>query len=126
MEFVGAIDWTENEKIITCNTLTRKLYSLQNDKQVDDFILMQFTGLTDKNGVEVYEGDIVRRVYEFTKAGKAKETIDRIVFRDDWGAFAFHGETSIGEGWERMYAGHAVYPFEVIGNIHENHELLKT
>ena len=87
--------------------------------------LMQFTGLKDKNGKEICEGDIVRRVYAFTKANKPKETTDQIVFSDEWGAFAFHSKTNIGKGWSRMYSGHKAFPFEVIGNIYENPELLK-
>ena len=88
-------------------------------------IWCQFTGLKDKNGKEICEGDIVRRVYAFTKANKPKETTDQIVFSDEWGAFAFHSKTNIGKGWSRMYSGHKAFPFEVIGNIYENPELLK-
>ena len=87
--------------------------------------LMQYTGLSDKNGKEIYEGDIVKRVYGFTKADKPKETIDEIVYKEDQGAFAFTSKSKIGQGWSRMYEGHKVYPYEVIGNIYENPELLK-
>jgi uncharacterized phage protein (TIGR01671 family) len=79
-----------------------------------DLILMQFTGLKDKNGKEIYEGDIVK--WDDSGAeGFEKMEVD--VFRVRWEC----GEDEL--GWN-------LYPFqdfeyEVIGNIYENPELLK-
>lgn len=82
------------------------------------FILMQYTGLHDKNGQEIYEGDIV---YCQTKFGKAKAIIKFIdgKFVAYWNSALTHPEN-----------GHhiACYEinkrFEVIGNIYDNPELL--
>jgi uncharacterized phage protein (TIGR01671 family) len=93
-----------------------------NQSNLSDW--QQFTGLHDKNGKEAWEGDIVKRVYGFTKAGKPKEHIDQIVYRDDWAAFAFTSRTNIGVGWERLYSGHKALPWEIIGNIYEHSHLL--
>ena len=67
-----------------------------------DKILMQYTGLTDKNGKEIYEGDIV-------KWGKI---IEKVEMKD---------------GCWSMVLGTIVEEFnlEVIGNIYENPELIK-
>ena len=98
--------------------------SEENDVSInipfDEIELMQYTGLKDKNGKEIYEGDIVRNTYDrnITKNKKVTtKTITEIcTFRWDkhWASFKW------GNGIvENMGI------FEVIGNIYENKELLK-
>ena len=77
------------------------------DKQVDySVVLEQFTGLLDKNGKEIWEGDIL---------SKTQGSHNRVV---KFGK----GQFEIGKGqplwtWECSC--------EIIGNIHENPELLE-
>lgn len=75
----------------------------------DKCIIMEYTGMKDKNGKEICEGDIVKN--EFT-------SINKIVFSD--GGFKVTSGTSVGN-----YLGHFVENLEVIGNIYENPELLE-
>lgn len=80
--------------------------------------LMQYTGLKDKNGKEIYEGDIV--IYDTDGGKKAK-----VIWKN--GGFVFIYEDGIenitSESW---YAPHDIPLTEIIGNIYENQELLST
>ena len=72
-------------------------------------VLMQYTGLKDKNGKEIYEGDIV--------ISDNKGTRDEIVFST--GCFCLKSAMMY---YEASYWGDEI---EVIGNIYENPELLE-
>lgn len=74
--------------------------------------LMQYTGLKDKNGVEIYEGDIVRENGEFGED-------DRYVVE-----YEFNGFWLKGRGDNEFDFGNPDN-MEVIGNIWENPELLE-
>lgn len=85
-----------------------------NIKHIDDYNspLMQYTGLKDKNGKEIYEGDIVQtHTKEFAK----------VVFQN--GCFMWdNAPLCYDEEWE--FAKTEKWA-EIIGNIYENPELLK-
>jgi uncharacterized phage protein (TIGR01671 family) len=77
--------------------------------------LMQYTGLKDRNGQEVYEGDIVSWVnmYGVKFIGVIKWNFDRIV--TEWIGYAAY-DSSLVDYCDEM---------EVMGNIYTNPELLK-
>jgi len=107
-------------KIELCGEEPQMCYSFNhsevecNDKGelVGKGILMQFTGLHDKNGKEIYEGDIVKN-----KTGHDSYK-ERTVFFEN-GAFRFENQTKPSSGF--IYVRDTT---EVIGNIYENPELL--
>ena len=123
------------------------------DEWTDRCEVMQYTGLKDKNGKEIYEGDIVNfaqskwfcdcneegqelsPIDKFCPAcgRKIKEgenvTKSKIVFEE--GAFCFEYENKeYSDEWSKCIwsiylAERYILWFEKIGNIHENPELLK-
>lgn len=85
----------------------------------EDYKLMQFTGLHDRNGKEIYEGDILCDVVE---RGKEQPTfLYKVEWADDigpgWFSMAPRGRCFLKEMRMSLY--------EIIGNIYENPELLK-
>ncbi|CAK1251044.1 hypothetical protein R54839_PPFHFPJH_01366 [Fructobacillus fructosus] len=83
---------------------------------VHDTLVEQFTGLHDKNGKEIYEGDIVKCVAR----GSNNIFIMKVAYFDDCAMFCIHSSTH-----QRRGLTVAFYELEVIGNIHENPELLE-
>ena len=94
--------------------------------------IMQYTGVKDKNNKEIYEGDIVKlsnlddaetwTEYENNMIGKVKFTetgINLFDTSDDWMRFWYDGMYEIGAS-KLCFEEHA----EIIGNIYENLELL--
>ena len=79
----------------------------------DDLILMQYTGLKDKNGKEIYEGDVVKFIPKDFEDGI---TWERVVRWQDWGAVLCPQGFP---DWTK------VKDVEIIGNIYKNPELLE-
>jgi len=99
----------------TCNTL------------FNNFELMQFTGLTDLNGTEIYEGDIIAYSYREKQGDETvrivKEKGHEVVYKN--GCFFLNNEP-LGYEWEedKFVECDTQKWATVIGNIYENSELI--
>ena len=82
----------------------------------DKYIVEQATGLKDANGKEIYEGDIVKSSYKY-----AQPKISQVIMED--GNSYILGE-DLATGNEMLVSDH-INEIEVIGNVHENPELLE-
>lgn len=122
----------ENKKMIN-NAVVANGHYMQTYPDMDikeDFPLMQDTGLTDKNGTEIYEGDIVsyRGTIEQPGGVLIREQVG--VIKIDKGMTGFQGitkQTHKGEVRTHESKTLLLSPeiYEVIGNIHDSPELLE-
>ena len=92
--------------------------------EVDKNTVGQFTGLTDKNGKKVFEGDIVRILgNQDVEDWKNVDYNALIAFLD--GGFCAIDGTIEEHGFRRYALARMDFDLEVIGNIHDNPELLE-
>lgn len=99
----------------------RGLISYNIDGLSSNFILQQFTGLFDKNGKEIYEGDITKL------HDKIFEVLNGSYFtKNDVGHGIHLAENGNKDNFPETICNLDSAKIEIIGNIFENPELLKS
>lgn len=87
------------------------------EEEVNKNTVGQFTGLIDKNGTKIFEGDIV------VTSIKGNNTVCKVTWADNVAQFQLWQFHTIPNTSTALNLGN--YDCEVIGNIHDNPELLK-
>lgn len=90
------------------------------ERDFDEIELMQFTGLKDKNGKEIFEGDVVK--YEVGRNTYTEE----VTYDKNFAGFGVKDAKAnvVFTFWE-IAEDISLISLEVVGNIYENHELLE-
>ncbi|EGP5557126.1 YopX family protein [Enterococcus faecium] len=120
---VVAISWNNNKIAVLYPNPGRNTFRI-DEESLENVILMQSTGLKDKNGVEIFEGDVVsvsvRNGFDYldNKVCIVKNSID----------YSGLVCATVDEDLEYQIFNTELfeeYTYEVIGNIYENSELLE-
>lgn len=124
---IDSIDFTNQIVVLTSYPLVR---SFGLDKVAfDEVVIEQYTGLKDKNGKKIYEGDILDFTYQFGKYPPEKYR-GVVEFGNphgfhDWGwAIRFIGKEKPHNPDILLWIEDEEAECLVVGNIHENPELL--
>ncbi len=118
MSLLRGFDFLIKQAIINCPNEKSKTAISSWDYKDKEIKLMQFTGLQDKKGVDIYEGDILKYKYMF----QDKMSTSEVVWNDERNGFYLYSERE-----EQFFVLETELKkqFEVIGNIYENSELLE-
>jgi len=99
--------------------LNGRFHNLQNGSGGDDYVIQQYTGLTDSNDDPIYEGDILKNHYDV-----GNNIIGQVLYEADHGGYIFQWKRKgRGQDYKNLNCDVA-FESVIVGNIFENPELL--
>ncbi|MGG5340190.1 hypothetical protein IGJ48_002902 [Enterococcus pernyi] len=118
--------WFDEQELVFCDgKWFQDWRSFEDDFWLDmrDCVVMQSTGLKDKNGVEIFEGDIVLISVDngFDYLDNKKTVVQKSEFHSGLICKSLTNRME----YRVFKRNEAAYEYEVVGNIYENSELLE-
>lgn len=135
-------EWLEGYYLVAAGMAFISAFGIREPIHVDGETVGQFTGLTDKNGKKIFEGDIIRYAdgYDYRMYLESLEcpeeyegtdfsdiwTVDEVIYgiKVGYPAFDLRKHDFESNGLSELHES-CNYFYEVIGNIHDNPELLE-
>jgi uncharacterized phage protein (TIGR01671 family) len=99
--------------------LNGRFHNLQNGSGGDDYVIQQYTGLTDSNDDPIYEGDILKNHYDV-----GNNIIGQVLYEADHGGYIFQWKRKgRGQDYKNLNCDVA-FESVIVGNKFEHSELL--
>ena len=99
--------------------LNGRFHNLQNGSGGDDYVIQQYTGLTDSNDDPIYEGDILKNHYDV-----GNNIIGQVLYESDHGGYIFQWERKGPNQHHINLNCDVAFESVIVGNIFEHSELL--
>lgn len=118
-------EWAEGYYLVAAGMAFISAFGIREPIHVDGETVGQYTGLTDKNGKQIFEGDIVRHHNDNPYAIPTIVEKGKVYWDEGRCGWQRTSNGAFNHGVIDTYRMSHECVYEVIGNIHDNPELLK-